>query len=85
MVWDHVDFDSVHLEYRLARRAHRGDDDALVQSADEFAFKADTPRDLEEVTELHLAGDGESVNPSFDKAIDEPLKSRRIFGEEPAV
>jgi hypothetical protein len=31
MVWDHVDVDSVNLQDRLARRAHCGDDDALVQ------------------------------------------------------
>jgi|HubBroStandDraft_1064217.scaffolds.fasta_scaffold2937856_1 hypothetical protein len=47
MVWNHVDIDSMNLQDGLARRPHRRDDDSLVQSADEFALKADAPRDLE--------------------------------------
>jgi hypothetical protein len=62
MVRHHVDVDAVHVQDGVARWPNSRDHNALVEHLDEIMADAETLGDLEQMTELDLAGYGQGVD-----------------------
>lgn len=63
-----VDGDAVHLKDRAGRGAYRADHHVALQRLQQRLFQDDLARYLQEVAELNLASDGQSVNLACDDA-----------------